>query len=221
MTEKNIQLFKGFTKVISKHHFAADTVLLRTERKDLIFKAGQHLVAGVGKYRREYSIFSGEGDPFIDLLIKVVPFGNVSIELSEVIAGQDVYIEGPYGSFTIDEIISENKKFAFIATGTGIAPFHSIVKSLPNLDYKILHGIRYHTETFGVESFDLKRYISCTSRDQQGNFTGKVTEYLQKNGVWKDHIYYLCGNGAMIYDVNEILLNNGISPGDIKTEVYF
>jgi ferredoxin/flavodoxin---NADP+ reductase len=223
MHPAELATYKGYAKVLGKRRLTGDTVLLRIERKDIIFRAGQYLVVGThdGKYRREYSFFSGEGEPYIDLLIKVVPHGNVSSELSEVSDGQEVYVEGPYGSFGLETSQWKNERYVFIATGTGIAPFHSFIKSHSPLDYSILHGIRYHHETFGKESFDSRRYISCTSRDQQGHFHGRVTDYLDRHGVDKNCLYYLCGNGAMIYDVNELLIRQGILSAQIRTEVYF
>lgn len=223
MHSAELATYKGYAKVLGKRRLTGDTVLLRIERKNIIFRAGQYLVVGTrdGKYRREYSFFSGEGEPYLDLLIKIVPHGNVSSELSEVMDGYEVYIEGPYGSFVLENTERKNESFVFIATGTGIAPFHSFVKSHTGLDYLILHGIRYHQEAYGKESFDVHRYISCTSRDQHGDFHGRVTDYLHHHGTGKNCLYYLCGNGAMIYDVNELLINQGILPAQIRTEVYF
>jgi ferredoxin/flavodoxin---NADP+ reductase len=223
MHKPEIAAYKGFSKVLGKRWLTGDTVLLRIERKDMIFTAGQYLVVGTrdGKYRREYSFFSGEGEPWIELLIKVVSHGNVSSELSRIMEGHEVYMEGPYGSFVLDRTEREKESYVFIATGTGIAPFHSFVKSHADLDYRILHGIRFPNETYGRNGFDARNYISCTSRSGHGDFTGRVTDYLHHHGVDKNCLYYLCGNGAMIYDVNEILLKNEIEPTNIRTEVYF
>ncbi|NJM14595.1 MAG: hypothetical protein HC896_03735 [Bacteroidales bacterium] len=51
----------------------------------------------------------------------------------------------------------------FLATGTGISPFHSIVNSLPGLNYKLLHGVRYINEGYDKADYD-KKDTYCAHR---------------------------------------------------------
>ena len=112
-------------------------------------------------------------------------------------------------------------KFLFIATGTGIAPFHSLTGSYPDFDYTIIHGVRYATEAYESSSFPQDRYVLCTSRDAEGDFKGRVTDYLATHEVDSDTLVYLCGNCDMIYEVYDQLTSRGIDSDQIKTEVYF
>lgn len=65
------------------------------------------------------------------------------------------------------------------------------------------------------------KYIMCTSRDDQGNFYGRVTDYLLENDFDMNTEVYLCGNSNMILDSIDILTAKGISNQQIFTEVYF
>jgi ferredoxin--NADP+ reductase/benzoate/toluate 1,2-dioxygenase reductase subunit len=104
---------------------------------------------------------------------------------------------------------------------TGISPIHSFIHTHPEMDYTLLHGIRHKEEAYESESYDPNRYILCTSGENTGDFNGRVTEYLLKNPVSPDTIYYLCGNCHMIYEAYDILEEQGIKLGPIHTEVYF
>ena len=61
----------------------------------------------------------------------------------------------------------------------------------------------------------------CTSRDQKGDFAGRLTDYLKQENFDKDTIFYLCGNSDMIFDAMEILKEKGFGRDEINCEVYF
>ncbi|HOK99676.1 MAG TPA: FAD-binding oxidoreductase, partial [Bacteroidales bacterium] len=67
-------------KVLDVRSLTSDTYILRLERKNLKFIAGQHVRVRIPDHQqfRLYSIYSGENDPYIDLLIKEVPTGVYS-----------------------------------------------------------------------------------------------------------------------------------------------
>jgi ferredoxin--NADP+ reductase/benzoate/toluate 1,2-dioxygenase reductase subunit len=154
-------------------------------------------------------------------LVKEVEDGLVSKQLKKSKIGENMQIEGPLGFFTIEPELIPTSRFLFIATGSGIAPFHSFVKSYPAINYKILHGIRHGNEAYGKQDFDPKRYVSCTSGDKAGDFRGRVTDYLKLHPVSKDTHCYLCGNFNMIHEVFDLLELQSIPPEQIHAEVYF
>lgn len=199
-----------------------DTYVLRFDRNDMKFRAGQHITLGVpgNNQVREYSIYSTEDDPALEVLIKEVEEGLVSKQLRKLIPGELLEVDGPFGYFTINPE-HFNRKFLFVGTGTGIAPFRSITGTYPSLDYKILHGVRYGFESYERHRYPEDRYTLCTSRDSKGTFNGRVTDYLKENILDSDTLVYLCGNCDMIYDVYDLLTSRGFPPGNIKTEVYF
>jgi ferredoxin-NADP reductase len=95
------------------------------------------------------------------------------------------------------------------------------VKSYPELDYKVLHGVHFADEAYGRDAFDPSRFVLCTSRQDAGDYFGRVTYYLKENAVDKDTICYLCGNSDMIEEVTTILEKYGLPPENIRTEVFF
>lgn len=199
------------------------TYVVRFNRCDMEFVAGQHITLGIpgDNQVREYSIYSSIHDPYLEVLIKEVEDGIVSRRIHKLSVGDLLHVDGPFGFFTLDteEIYSGN--FLFVATGTGIAPFHCFAGSHPRLNYRILHGVRYANEAYESSSFPKDRYTLCTSRDQLGDFHGRVTDYLKLNEVDSDTLIYLCGNCDMIYEVYDHLTSKGIDSDQIKTEVYF
>jgi len=190
----------------------------------MVFEPGQHILLGYNGsiHKREYSIYSGTGDEKLEVLVKEVEDGLVSKQLRKLKEGAMLEIEGPLGFFSIDpELIRQKKKFLFVASGTGIAPFRSMVRSIPGLDYTILHGVRYAGEAYDRHTYDPERYILCTSRDDKGDFHGRVTDYIKQNDFDKDTVCYFCGNFNMIRDAMRLLEEKGIPAGQLYAEVYF
>lgn len=220
----NLKDNKIDVKVLDVILLDESTFILRLERNGFQFKAGQYLVLSVPGERkaREYSIYSSEFDPYIELLIKEVNPGDVSKELRYIKIGSILQISGPFGFFVLDErALTERKPVIFVATGTGISPFHSIVTSNPSIEYHIIHGIRNGNETFGKSDFLQNAYISCTTRDVAGDFHGRVTDYLEQNNLNANALYYLCGNSAMVDQVIDLLETKGLHAENIKTEIFF
>jgi len=211
------------TSVNQIKHLTPSTYIVRIERRELEFRAGQYILLGLPGYKnkREYSIYSGEMDPFIEVLIKEIQDGVVSKQLKEIRPGTKLVMDGPFGFFTLSPEQIETGKFLFIASGTGIAPFHSFVRSFAGLDYTILHGVRYLDEGYGKDDYDPKRYILCTTKDPEGNFHGRVTEYIKNHPVDNQTLCYLCGNSNMIHEMHDILTEQGVPNKNLHAEVYF
>jgi len=210
-------------KVHSIKHLTDSTYILRFDRNGMEFTPGQHLTLGMmeDKQLREYSIYSPNNVDYLEVLIKEVEEGHVSKRLKKLNKGDSVNVEGPFGFFTADKNKLSTHKFLFIASGTGIAPFHSMIKSNEEIDYSIIHGVRYGEEQYASEDYPAERYVGCTSRDNGGNFNGRVTDYLRQNDIDSNTLVYLCGNYEMIHEVYDILTSKGLSPDNIRTEVYF
>lgn len=211
-------------KVRSIRELTPSTYVLRLDRNNILFRAGQHILLGKKDdiQAREYSIYSAEQEDYFEVLIKEVQEGMVSKQLRDMKPDDPLNFENPVGYFILNDEDIHSKKFLFIASGTGIAPFHSYVKSYPGLDYKLLHGIRYATEAYEKETYDKDRLILCTSRDKKGDYQGRVTDYLKENPVVdKDTLCYFCGNCEMIHEAYDILLKQGVPSKNLFAEVYF
>ncbi|MGQ1911441.1 ferredoxin--NADP reductase [Marinifilum sp. RC60d5] len=210
-------------KIIEIRNLNPSTYVIQMEKNNFTFKTGQYITLGFSGSidRREYSIYSSEKDKYLEVLIKEIDEGLVSKKLRKCKPGDFLDVDGPFGHFSLRENELETKKFLFIATGTGISPIHSFVATHPNLNYTLIHGVRQENEAYERDTYKNGNYVLCTSRENTGNFHGRVTEYLKLNPVSSDTICYLCGNCHMIYEAYDILEKQGITLGPIHTEVYF
>ena len=210
-------------KVIENKRISKHTFCLRTQKPNKNIKAGQCFSVGTSdlSINREYSIYSGVNEEHLDFLIRETQGGAVSVKLGNLVKGDIIEIGGPYGEFCLDENKIKNTNYFFIATGTGIAPFHSFVKTFPNLNYKIIHGIRFEEEMYNYEVYS-SNYVPCISQPKSSKFKSRrVTDYLLNEKLDMDSIYYLCGNRAMITDSIQILRDKGVHGGNIYTETFF
>ena len=210
-------------KIIEIRPLTERTFVLRLDRGNMQFKAGQHIIVGPdGELdQREYSVYSGEKDDYLEILVREIPDGNVSKQLKQCKPGELLKVNGPFGSFGLESFDMFSRKLVFIASGTGISPFHSFVRSYPGIDYTLIHGVSYKNEAYENKDYDPRRYILCTSIEPTGGRKGRVTRFLPGYRVNPDMLFYVCGNNRMIYEVYHILRDKGIPDENIFSEVYF
>jgi ferredoxin--NADP+ reductase/benzoate/toluate 1,2-dioxygenase reductase subunit len=208
--------------VLDVRYLTDSVFVIRFDKEGLAFKAGQYVKLGTleHKERREYSIYSPVKAAYIEVLVQLVDEASFSYRLSKLLPGDKLLVTGPYGNFTLEDTY-QNDKNIFVAAGTGISPFHSMVLSDLLLDYTILHGVRYLKEGYERSVYHESRYIQCTSGEQGSEFHGRVTDYLRKYEPDATAHYYLCGNSAMIDEVFNILKSAGVSINNIHAEIYF
>ena len=213
-------------KIIKVQHtrqLTDSTYVLRFDRNGIEFTAGQHVILGIKDQSnaREYSVYSSESDEYFEVLIKEVLEGDVSKKLKKLTPGTQLQMDGPLGFFNLNPLQIPNSRYILIATGTGIAPFRSFVRSYPGLNYTILHGVRYGNEAYDRNEYDPSRYILCTTGDQSGHYHGRVTEYLRLVSIDPEAEYYLCGNVKMIHEAFDVLSEKGVKSEHLHSEVYF
>ena len=216
-------------KSLEKHritgirHLTPSTFVLRLEKNGMEFQTGQYLVLRrPGTIdQREYSIYSGEHDNYLEVLVREVINGKVSPRLKTLSPGDPIEVDGPFGFFRFAPRMFSPKKFLFVATGTGISPFRSFVRTWPGLDYQLIHGVRYGEEAYDHGDFEQEKTTLCTSTDRNGHFMGRVTGYLKNLHIDPETSCFLCGNSQMIHDVFDILAAKGVPVQNIYTEVYF
>ena len=207
-------------RVLDKRQVGPFATVLRFERRNLTFAAGQYLSVGLaGDLNiREYSVYSGINDPWLEILVRQVEGGLVSGRLAAVKAGDQLRVEGPFGYFT-----PEPGPLFLVASGSGIAPFHAMVRSDPSLDYTLLHGIRHDEECYEGSEYAPERYLPCVSQGKAAAYQGRVTTWLHAHPAMPNpgSTCYLSGNCDMIYEVYDMLRGRGIPSERIRAEVYF
>ncbi len=216
----------GGERVCRVHHvrdLSPSAYVLRFDRNGLQFQPGQYLIVGLqGRQdRREYTIYSGPGEGYLEILVKQIEVGLVSRALRRCRPGDLLAVQGPFGSFTIEERWRARGKLLFVASGTGVSPFHCFASSYPGLSYRLLHGVRYGSELYDRQAFDRSRFVSCISREAGGDSRGRVTGYLREHPADPESLCYLCGSCDMIYEAFDILRGQGVGPERLFAEVYY
>lgn len=210
-------------QVITHSEEIAEGVFLLSFLRDFNFRAGQVIGIGLEKdgARRLYSICSGEKESEIKILYNVIDEGYLTPRLSDLNEGDTIWITEPRGEFLYTE-----EPAVLIASGTGIAPFYSMLRS-DRFENKILiHGERYLERFYFFDEFSEhlgENYLRCCSREEDaGVYSGRVTDYLKNaSSLPLDFKYYLCGRAEMVVEARDILIERGIPFTSIISEIYF
>ncbi|MBE9503823.1 MAG: ferredoxin--NADP reductase [Proteobacteria bacterium] len=193
--------------------------------------------------RRVYSISSSSVDKeYIEFYISMVRNGQLTPRLFTLKQGSKLFM-GPkaVGMFTLDEI-PEHKNVIFIATGTGLAPYMSMIRSEFHLQKKrkfaVLHGascswdLGYRDELATMdrltERFIYLPTITDPAKDPTWNGLTGLIQPITKSGILEEKTgldltpenfdIFLCGNPLMVDETTKILLSRGFTP-DVKKEI--
>lgn len=210
-------------RLLSVRHLTDRTFVASIEGGGVPVQAGQHMTLGVSRsgVNREYSVYTVRADDTLEFLITVREGSFVSESLQHSAPGTEMDVAGPFGAFMIERPHDTARRYTFIASSVGIAPFHAFVKAYPALDYQLLHGVRKTADRYDYTDYAPNRYRACVSREAGGDFRGRVTEYLERNPMSPDRLCYMCGSNAMVSDVYDLLRRQGVYSDNLFTEVFF
>jgi ferredoxin-NADP reductase len=194
-----------------------------TFKRQFDFVPGQVVALGINTSHDPclYSIASGNQKEYMRILFDVKTNGFLTPQLIQLKPRDLIYVSEPFGEFT-----PSDKNEWWIATGTGIAPFISMVESGIKLPDKLLQGARILNQFLFQDLFIKKlkdKYLRfCTREQGEGVILGRLTEWLNtQNDLLQNIKYYLCGNPDMVVDVRDIILDNGVDFENIMAEIYF
>lgn len=266
---------QDYNATVIKKDFLSEDLCLLTVKPDFEiadFKPGQFTILGLKarekRYanspdpksyndpekiiKKAYSILSSPAqERYLEFYLALVHEGELTPRLFSLESGDRLFVgEKITGKFTLDNIPPE-KNLLMISTGTGLAPFMSMVRTHlvcggPR-KFVILHGARYSYDLgfyseLSVLSSGCKNlhYIPCISRPQNdpnwGGPKGRVTEVIKTGLVeeWtrlklapENFDVLLCGNPAMIEEMIRYLeslgfkLNKANQPGHIYKEEFW
>ncbi len=182
---------------------------------------------------RSYSIASmPDGSNIIELVIVFVEGGaGTRFFFDEVKEGSELTLRGPHGVFVLPEML--DKDFFMICTGTGIAPFRSMMHYVN--EHKISHrnlylifGTRtqedllYFDELKQLEEeLETFHFIPTLSRESWNGKTGYVHSVYEELCKEKQPAHFmLCGWRNMIDEAKQRLLDLGYEKKDIHQELY-
>lgn len=201
----------------------ATGVFLLHFKRNFNFKAGQVIGIALEKEgpRRLYSICSGETESEIRILFNVIDEGYLTPRLCDLDEGDSIWITEPRGDFLYDP-----HPAIWIATGTGIAPFYSMLRSGKFDNKMLIHGERYLERFYFYDEFSERMkdsYLRCCSGEEDNEvFPGRVTDYLMNTDTLPvEFKYYLCGRAEMVVEVRDILIERKIPFNHIISEIYF
>lgn len=185
------------------------------------FQAGQYVSIRVDDHgtRRSYSICSRPDiNHGFELLIDIEPQGIGVTFLQNLRYGQEIEVLGPMGQFMIEDKQDE-ESLVFVATGSGVAPFYSMIQDRlqvkQDLRPMILYwGLRYADQLFWqdefsqlAENFSNFKFHPVLSKPAEGWVlcSGRVTDCLSVHDLLPNAGYYLCGGKQMIEDTVKLL----------------
>lgn len=216
---------------------------LEIEEEDSFdFKAGQFVTMDLPIHKkrlqrwRSYSIANApEGGNVLEFCIVKLEGGQATrYFFEEVEVGTPIRFKGPDGTFTLPANLMED--LVFICTGTGVAPFRSMLWDIHNrqLPFKNIHlifGTRYkngilYQEEFEKfqEAWDNFHYDIALSRESDWDgYKGYIHQiYQEKYGEARPDVdFYLCGWSNMIDDaVANLIVKMGYDKSQVHYELY-
>ena len=180
------------------------------------WEAGQYALVRVAPFEwRPYSLASAPGRT-VRLLVDVRTKGMGASWASATTPGDDVDLELPYGHWLVTPDRGTTDAEAphrriFIATGTGIAPFLAAFEAGRRDDDILIVGCsRTEDDLTGRVDTPLPRLIRCVSREAApGTFHGRITDYLNAEGIDPQATYYVCGSARIVRDISRIIQAGG------------
>jgi ferredoxin--NADP+ reductase len=233
-------------KVLSVHHWNDTLFSFKTTRQPgLRFKTGQFVMIGLmvdGKpLLRAYSVVSAHYEDHLEFYSIKVQNGPLTSRLQHLKEGDTLLVgQKATGSLIMDNLLP-GKNLYLLSTGTGLAPFMSVVRDpefYEAFEKVILtHGVRWKSELgyyehivddlpenefFGEMVKDKLIYYPTVTREEFQN-KGRLTELLD-NGKLNADIglppldpandrVMICGSPSMLKDLVELLEKRGFTEG--------
>ena len=234
-------------RVLSVHHWTDRLFTFITTRDpSLRFSNGHFTMIGLRvndkPLLRAYSIVSANHEEHLEFLSIKVPDGPLTSRLQHIKVGDTVIVgRKPTGTLLID-YLNPGKRLYLLATGTGLAPFMSIIRDPDTYErfeqVILVHGVRqvdelaYHEfltrhlpehEFLGDMVKRQLRYYPTVTRESYEHM-GRVTELMESGKLFADlglprldpaqDRAMICGSPAMLRDLKAMLEARGFKEGN-------
>jgi len=223
---------EGLLTVTEVEHYTDSLFRFRvTKPDDFKFTAGDFTMIGLDESpKRAYSITSAPGDDYLEFYSIKVSDGPLTSRLQNIVTGDTVYVSNqPTGSLILDNL-TDGEDLWMLATGTGIAPFISLLRDPATKEkYKNLHlvwSVRTVAELAAYDEF-LKNadvdYIPVVTQDGTWDgFTQRITDLIKKGVLMSDAVpekdkVMLCGNMDFNVEIRDILKSKDWVQGSRKS----
>ncbi|MDZ7839542.1 MAG: ferredoxin reductase family protein [Gammaproteobacteria bacterium] len=213
-----------------------ELVIEPTAGAAMTFKPGQFVWLTLGRspfsiVEHPFSISSCPADrPRIGFTIKEV--GDFTAGIGSIPPGTPAYVDGPHGHMYLPE--GDDAGVTFLAGGVGLAPIMSMLRQLradgDTRPLRLIYGnrseeqIMYRNELADmVAELDLEiLHVLSESPSGWSGATGVIDETLLRENLGPDpgRLYVVCGPGAMIESVEDILSRLGIPKSRVLAEKF-
>lgn len=243
-------------RVLENRHWTEALFSLRVEGAPLSFEAGQFVRIALdtkegdagSRVARPFSFVNPPADPVHEFYGIVVPEGPLSPRLARLAPGDVLHVATNPAGFLVLSEVPEARSLWLISTGTGIAPFLSMLrteapwKRFENLI--LVHAVRHARELVYQElirEISLKgpsfRYLTFVSREAHPtSLAGRIPAAVRDGRLERaagvelspqsSHVM-LCGNPDMLKDAAAALAERGMrkhrrrTPGHISVESFW
>lgn len=223
-----------FVKITEVEHYTDTLFRIRTERPSTFrFTAGQFVMIGMGDndIMRAYSITSGPYDEYLEFYSIKVPDGPLTSRLQHVKVGDEIEVsEKPVGTLILANL-ELGGHLVMMASGTGIAPFISLLRDPETYDLfeniTVTWTTRTHAEQDCYREFLNEmpvEYIS-TITQEPAELQGRIQKFMENGTIKVDdplnQRVMLCGSMAFNEDLKEHFTSLGFEEGNKKTNGTF
>ncbi|GLK74317.1 ferredoxin--NADP reductase [Ancylobacter dichloromethanicus] len=233
-------------RVLSVHHWTDNLFTFTTTRDPALrFKNGQFVMIGLqvdGKpLLRAYSIASANYEETLEFFSIKVANGPLTSRLQHLEVGDEVIVgRKPTGTLLVDYLVP-GRRLYLLATGTGLAPFMSLIKDPETYEaYEkviLVHGVRTvaelayqafiteelpENEYFGELVQEKLVYHPTVTREPYRN-QGRITDLITSGKLFadlglppldkEDDRVMLCGSPQLLDDMRVILKEKGFEEG--------
>lgn len=232
----------GRERVLSVRHWNETVFSFSTTRESsLRFENGHFVMVGMivdnKPLMRAYSIASANHEDFLEFLSIKVADGPLTSRLQHIKPGDEILISRkPTGTLLLRDL-KPGKRLYLLATGTGLAPFMSLIKDPETYErfekIILVHGVRYKSELAYREFIEWEltqhEYLGQQARDQLIYFPtvtrehfrsqGRITALIESGQLFKDtgmdpidpavDRVMICGSPSMIADLSKLLDDRG------------
>lgn len=241
-------------RIISVHHWT-DTLFSFTATRDSGFRFvnGQFTMIGLpvdGKpLMRAYSVASANHEDQLEFFSIKVADGPLTSRLQHLKPGDDILVgRKPTGTLLLQNLLP-GKTLWLLATGTGLAPFLSLIKDPDTYErferVVLVHGCRTSAELAyrGLIEHELHEheflgelvrgrlmYYPTVTRERFRN-EGRITELMQTGKIYTDlslpkvstenDRLMLCGSPDMLRDIKAMLEALGFDEGNMQHPGHF
>ena len=240
--------------VLSVRHWNDSLFSFRTTRdRGLRFKNGHFLMIGLpvdGRpLMRAYSIASANYEDHLEFYSIKVPNGPLTSRLQHLKAGDQILVNRRTTGTLVTNNVRPGKRLFMLSTGTGLAPFMSIIRDPETYEQfehvTIAHGVRYASELgyadyiknelpeheyIGEQVKNQLHYYPTVTREPFEN-EGRLTDLLDSGKLCRDlglseldpehDRVMICGSPSMLQDLVQMLETRGFREGSSHAPAEF